>query len=660
MTLTVDAVLGPEGRIAQRLDQYELRHEQLQMADAVSQAITNQHHLMVEAGTGVGKSFAYLTAALCAIAQKQTESTKSGDQKPRVVISTHTISLQEQLIEKDIPFLNAVLPIEFSAVLVKGRSNYVSLRRLESAVSRSRTLFGETDEEQQLSSIAKWSRQTNDGSLTSLGFRPLPSVWDEVRSEHGNCLGKKCPTHEKCHYFKARRRVWNADVLVVNHALFFSDLALRREGVSILPDYDTVIFDEAHTVEAVAADHLGAKVSSAQFNYLFSKLYNERTQKGLLIHHQQRAAQQKVSQLQMMIDDLFARIEMEYLAHPTVVSRFRKPLKKVPPVVDELAGFANQLQQFAENLEEDAERLEMYNICDRIWGLSNGLKQWWTHQSDLETVYWAEVHGKQRRRIELISAPVDIGPAMNAELFSKVPSVILTSATLAVAGQDFSFIKNRLGLTNGQEQHLGSPYDYQKQCKLILHRSMPDPSAQAKEFATVVVDRIRDSIEQTQGRAFVLFTSYSMLRNTSSALLSWANHNGYELFIQGEGVGRGLLLERFRRAKKGVLLGTESFWQGVDVPGEALQNVIITKLPFSVPDHPLLAARIEQLRQQGHNPFMDYQVPEAVIKFKQGFGRLIRSSADSGQVVVLDPRILTKPYGRLFLQSLPECDQVIV
>ena len=283
MSLDSNSVLGEEGLISRRLERYESRPEQLQMADAVAGAIRDGSHLLVEAGTGVGKSFAYLVPAILSVAGERPAEDAA---RRKVLISTNTISLQEQLIHRDIPFLNAVLPVEFSAVLVKGRGNYISLRRLKGAVERAQTMFADPEPLAELHQIRKWSTETTDGSMSDLPFRPSSDVWDEVRSEHSNCLGRKCPTHEQCFYYAARRRVWNADLLVVNHALFFSDLALRREGASVLPDYDVVIFDEAHSIESVASDHLGLAVSRGQIEYLLQKLYNDRSQIGLLSYHQ--------------------------------------------------------------------------------------------------------------------------------------------------------------------------------------------------------------------------------------------------------------------------------------------------------------------------------------------------------------------------------------
>ena len=305
MNLDSLSILGADGRIAQRLDRYEFREQQIQMADAVASAIDGKRHLLVEAGTGVGKSFAYLVPAILAAGARQ----ENGEKRKPLIVSTHTISLQEQLIDRDIPFLNAVIPLEFSAVLAKGRANYMSLRRLKGAVERSGSMLARPEELHQLEDVVRWSHATGDGSKSDLPFRPLPQVWDEVLSEHGNCLGKKCPTYDDCFYYRARRRIWNADILVVNHALFFADLALRREGVSVLPDYDVVILDEAHTVESVAGDHLGLSVSSGQLEYHLNKLYNDRAQRGLLIHHNLKDCQQHVTHLRSLVQDLFSSIE---------------------------------------------------------------------------------------------------------------------------------------------------------------------------------------------------------------------------------------------------------------------------------------------------------------------------------------------------------------
>jgi ATP-dependent DNA helicase DinG len=655
VTSNTTAVLGEQGRIAKRLRTYEERPQQLEMAAAVERAIAEETHLIVEAGTGVGKSFAYLVPAILAVAGEGEIGTKP--RKP-LIISTHTISLQEQLFTRDIPFLKSVLPVEFSFVLAKGRSNYISLRRLSAAVDRAQSTFFQEKEFEQLRSILDWSKETNDGSRSDLDFKPLPNVWDEVASDRSNCLGKKCPTYNKCFYYQARRRAWNADVVIVNHALFLSDLALRRAGASLLPDYDVVIIDEAHTLEAVAGEHLGISLTSGQFDYLLSKLYNDRTQRGLLIHHKLVDGMKLVDQVRYAVRSLFEDIQDWQRQYGKENGRLRAPLEienKVTPVLEQLAA---AISDAAKRIPTEEQAVELTAASVRSIELGQTLSAW-LKQTLADSVYWIEIlHGK-RPRTELHCAPIEVGPVLQAELFDRVKTAVLTSATLAVGKRSFDFVKNRLGVGRANEQRLGSPFDYKRQVRLILPRDMPDPAERPADYERAVCERIKQYVAQTRGRAFVLFTSYKMLKGCAQTLSKWFAENGYTLHCQADGLPNSLMLERFRKDEAGVLFGTDSFWQGVDVPGDALQNVIITKLPFSVPDHPLLEARLEAIRERGGNPFIEYQVPEAVIKLKQGFGRLIRHKDDTGQVAILDPRIRTKPYGRQFLDSLPETTVVI-
>jgi ATP-dependent DNA helicase DinG len=663
VSLDINQVLGPKGLIARRLPKYEHRSQQLELAEAVWKALSTQSHLVAEAGTGVGKSFAYLVPAILYATSDQKENPSQSkaededeDSGRRVVISTHTISLQEQLIQKDLPLLNSVIPREFISVLVKGRGNYLSLRRFDMAKSRAALMLDESDQDQ-LHRLKAWIQSTPDGSLSSLPFRPSGSLWDEVASDSSNCLGRKCKTHDSCFYYQARRRMFGAQILVVNHALFFTDMALRQEmGFGILPNYSAVVLDECHTIESVASAHLGVQITTSQLRYTLNKLYNPMTGRGLFVAMDLQRLCEQVNKAQLMVDQFVFDLDTWMGSDQNQATRVRTRNIVENTLSERFQSIANQLNQLADNASNPSVHKELTSAASRMDSLASHIKMW-LGQSEEDLVYWLERSTNRRGiRVDLHAAPVDISSRMREQLFQQVPSVIMTSATVSTGREGgFQFFQSRVGATGSPAVQLGSPFDYRRQAELILVPDMPDPTTDAKEFENALPSMIQRYLLRTDGRAFVLFTSYQLLRATASKMQSWLAERNLTLYSQADGTPRGQLLESFKKNPRGALFGTDSFWQGVDVPGDALANVIITRLPFSVPDHPLLQARLDAIRQAGRNPFRDYQLPEAVIKLRQGFGRLIRTADDRGIVVILDPRVSTKFYGKLFLDGLPQC-----
>ena len=639
-----------ENGLLSKAKNFEFRPQQQEMAVAVARALEEDRHLVVEAGTGVGKSLAYLVPAILFALE----------QHKKAIVSTHTINLQEQLLYKDIPILKKVLPIEFDAALMKGRQNYLCPRRLERALQSSKELFT-GPEDNELNRIAEWASKTRDGSLSDLSIEPDPKVWAQVCSEAHICTQKTCGQNPRCFYQQARKKLLAADVIVLNHTLLFVLLGdpkeqEERESGFLFPN-DFIIFDEAHRVEQVASKQIGVGVSQYGLRSTIQRLYNSRTRKGLFTVMRDAAGVRLAAE---SIDDLekfFDAVESK--------SDFRKGrefrVRDVDLVPDTITGRLVALQariaEVVKRADDEILKAELQEFGRRIRDARDGISIF-LEQSVPQHVYWVERTGKTAQFLSLNAAPIDLAPVLRRMIFRDNATCVMTSATLAVGRADLAYFRDRIGATEAEPLQLGSPFDFQKQMKMFVVKKMPDP--RDATYQKELERWIAHFVEKTGGCAFVLFTSYRDMQQVAGEMQKFFVEKEMNLLVQGGGAPRSKLLEQFKSEPRSVLFGTDSFWGGVDVPGEALSNVIITRLPFAVPDTPLIEAKLELVQERGGDAFTEYSLPEAILKLRQGVGRLIRTKSDHGIIVILDNRIVTKPYGRAFMQALPKCPIEIV
>ena len=634
----MEEVFGPDGLIAKAHSEYEYRPGQIQMAQAVMRAFEEKRHLIVEAGTGTGKTLAYLVPAVAAALGGNG----------RVIVSTGTKNLQEQLMEKDIPFLQGVLPKRFAASYMKGRSNYVCLNRLGRA--QSGPVLEGLDEVDYFEEVTHWSTETETGDRAELATLPESlSFWRHIDARSEACLGQKCPDFDPCYITRMRNRAQEADIVVVNHHLFFADLSLRNGNYgSVLPDYTAVILDEAHLIEDVASEYFGSQVSNYQIDDLVRDL-------GMIPIDDVQLDQEltrSVARMARFADDFWMGFrdgrgdEGRYPIIPGTFARRNVHGEFEATHLGELYSILeNAIARVETTLETVQEKPpEIEALVRRLRQIRFDL-EFIVTGPDKKFVYWLERRG---RGVFLRASPIDVAGLLQDKLFDEVPTVVLTSATLS-SGGNFAFIRDRLGLDAAEDLIAESTFDYQRQAILYLPPEMPDP--RSREWQDAAVEEVIKILNATEGRAFVLSTSLAGMQSLFENV--WSEID-YPCLVQGS-VSKGQLLKRFRETPNAVLFATSSFWQGVDVRGAQLSCVIIDKLPFAVPTDPLVAARQRYIEDNGGSSFYQYSVPQAIIALKQGLGRLIRSTTDRGVLAVLDPRLRTKGYGRTFLQSLPAC-----
>jgi len=625
----IERILGPGGAVALNHPVYEHRPGQIQMAQAVADAIAQNYHLCVEAGTGTGKTLAYLLPLIFS--------------NKRVIVSTATKNLQEQLFFRDIPFLEKALDRKFSVCYMKGRSNYLCWNKLEEIDSET-YLFSPHDPEY-LRIIHQWVQKTETGDRAELTELPDDALlWHRLDARRETCTGQKCRNFEACFVTRVRQKALESDIIIVNHHLFFADLALRQgDFASILPDYSVLVFDEAHEIEDVATQYFGVMVSNYRVEELVrdaDRVLNETGASSAFLSGQLAKLTERSREFFARFQSREGRFVLKPLGSGLGVRRGPHGTDSFGDSYTALRVQLSVLRSSLDNVPVQSDSLEA--LARRCREIEDELAAILESESN-EQVYWCEIRG---RGIFLWASPIDISAILRDRLFSQIDTAILTSATLSTGG-NFAFVKSRLGLESARELIVPSHFDFATQAILYVPKNIPEPREEG--WIRYACKELETILEASRGRAFVLFTSYSQMEQVHEVL---KNRLPFPVLLQGEKSKSGLL-EIFRKTPNAVLFATSSFWQGVDVQGEQLSCVVIDKLPFSVPSDPVTAARIAQINESGGNAFYDYQIPTATILLKQGMGRLIRSKTDRGILALLDKRILTKSYGRMFLRSLP-------
>lgn len=628
LSFQAEALLGLEGMLSKNLTTYEYRPEQIQMANHVYEALFNEMHGLIEAGTGVGKSLAYLVPLLY----------YTVEEKKLAVVATHTITLQEQLFQKDIPFLREILPFQFQAEVFKGRGNYLCQRRWQELIQGRGNQLGLVDN---LELLNQWVQETESGDYNEAPFIIPWELWAEIRCEKESCPEDLCSHYTKCFYWNLRQRLSECHLIITNQAMLLADA--RSEG-NVLPGFDGVVIDEAHNLEEVATSSYSHEIN------MQSMLAYYRTGVQLQASLRDFVPEYIIQDLQLILDELikeagqyFTQLEPYLTSYTLVINDENRALfsqTSLPKHLQDIQGILKEC-----NLEEG----EVSGLIDQFATFTERTLNTLAlllSGSDPAYAYWAE---RQNGEPCLIAAPIQVGKFLQETLFKNTASVILTSATLST-NQSFTYIQEQLGIEHSSNLILGSPFAYDKQALLCIPEQAKNPNH--PRYAHYVAYLILRTLANTKGGVLALFTSYGLMDEVAESIYPKLDEVGYNLYKQGDGPRLGLIQD-FQANPHSLLFGTNSFWEGIDLPGQALKAVVITRLPFTVPDRPVTAARLKAIEELGGNPFTEYSVPQAILRLKQGFGRLIRTKEDLGGVVILDERIMTAPYGKDFLASLP-------